>query len=537
LKKLSWARSAVSRPARLWVFTVLVFCFTGGPLRSGEALPAPGEQPPAHENAAGESFPDTTVYVVRNITFSRTGITRISALLYHGHLKTGERITGLRNFERYIQRRRQFLINQRPLETAEIVWSTGEREEDGAVPVDLLVITRDSFNYFIFPKPLVDSNSGLDITLKARNYNFLGTLNPLRIDLGYALDYTRREKSTFSDGTFTFLLDSDTPIRLLNLDFNIDFDHEFKFTPNNPFYYQNITGLSVALPVSFTTATIGLRQITTLNEDNERVYTYDGWRLYGGQFEPAYTTTEVFTSWSIPTPLEVGDFGSLTYSPRLSGRVSYRPGSSGWDPGELRRGIIASFGHQIGFGQIDWRENFRQGLQASISNSISYNINKSDFSAQAGVTAAGHLSITRFFGASGRVRYNRILAGAVDHYAGEVIRGIIDKNIQTGSIFSLNADFPFQALLFRPSRWFKKSALRFFDFELHLAPIFDAVLYQDPADDGFTGEAAAGIEIIVFPFFIRRLYIRASFAASLRDIAASGRIGEYEYFIGLEHHY
>jgi hypothetical protein len=490
--------------------------------------------------ASGEPPQDSGVYVIRSIDFSRVGRSLPSALLYHGELKTGERLTGRRNLERYIQRKTQLLINQRTLEYAAIAYALGSPEEDGAIPVQLLVCTRDSFNFFIFPKPLISSNSGLDITLKARDYNFLGTMNPLRFDLGYALDYADRsaQKRRFTDGTFTVLLDSDIPVRLFDLDFNIDFDNEFKFTSNEPFYYKNWTGLSLELPVAFTTATLGFRQITTVNENNARVFEDSGYDpALHDEFERVFTYSELFVSWSFPTGVVVGEFGDLRYSPRLAGGINYRPGSPGWDPGDLRRGLTGSFSHSVGFERIDWIGNYRRGLSAHTGNDVAYNFRKAEWGMSWNAIVRGHLPLTSFSGISGRFKFDQIILGDTNTSAGEVLRGIIDRSVSADIMFSINLDFPLQALLFLPSRWFDKPALHFFDFELHISPILDAALRKPRTENRFIPEAAAGIEIIVFPFFIRQVFIRGSFALNLRDLIDTGRPGEYEYFVGLDHHY
>jgi hypothetical protein len=365
-------------------------------------------------------------------------------------------------------------------------------------------------------------------------------MSPLRFDLGYALDYAELPASRhhFSDGTFTVLLESDLPIRLFNLDFTVDFDNEFKFTPNEPFYYKNWTGLSLELPVASATATLGFRQVTTVNEDNAKAFENSGYDpALHDEFERAYTYSELFVSWSLPTGIEVGQFGSLRYSPRLAAGINYRPGSPGWDPGDLRRGPSGFFTHNVGFERVDWIGNYRRGLSASIGNNLNYNFQKGKLTTSWNVTATGHLPLASFSGVSGRFKFNQIISGDTDSSAGSSLRGIIDKSVSADIMASVNLDFPFQALLFLPSRWFNNTAFHFFDFELHLSPVLDAALRKPRTENRLIPEAAAGIEVIVFPFFIRQLYVRGSFAVNLLDMIRRGRLGEYEYFIGLDHHF
>jgi hypothetical protein len=531
------------------VFLLLLPLFPAIALEPPEAGDAPPEGISPGQTTAPVTAEDHTIYIIRKIDFSRTGHTRPSALLYYGELKVGDRIRGAAGLERYIHRKTQSLMNQRALEYAVIAYALGDPEEEGGpVPVDLLVVSRDSFNLFAFPKPLVDSNSGLDVTLKARDYNFLGSLTPLNIDLGYALEneetngtITRHwDERGFTEGTFTFLVDTDIPVRLFNLNFVINFGNEFKFTNDDeePFYYRNVTGLSVELPVSFTTATVGFLQTTTLHENNSKVYEDTGYDpALHDEFDSVYTASELFVSWDIPMGLEVGGFGKLAYTPRLSGSIKYRPGSVDWDPGDLRRGFTAGFSHSIGFSQIDWKENFRSGLSASIGNSISYNFSRTRWSSGWSAGSTGHLPITSFMGMSGRFMFNHILYGDTNSSAGDVLRGVIDKSIEADIMASLNLDFPFRVLMFLPSEWFHSRKLRFFDFEMHLSPIIDAALRVPRGESGLTPEISGGIELIVFPFFMRRVYLRGSFAINIKDLLRDGKIGDYEYFIGLYHHF
>jgi hypothetical protein len=483
---------------------------------------------------------DDTIYVIRLIDYSVNGRTLPSALRYHGELKLGEYIQGSRNLARYVRRKAQLLMNQRALEFATIAYSFGDPEEDGAVPVFLLVVSRDSHNFIIFPKPLISSNTGLDITLKARDYNFLGTLNPLRIDLGYALDNSTSNKwydRNVTEGTFTLFLDTDIPVRLFDLDFVIDFDNEFKFSKENIFY-KNTAGLSVEVPVSFTTATFGFAQTTTVNEDNADVYEFTGFdpALYD-RFERTFTASELYASWKIPTGIVVGEFGDLSYTPRLSGEIKYRPGSVNWDPGYLRRGFVNTLTNTIGFDRIDWIENYRRGLAAYLEYGVSYNYSKEKWGTGLAMEATGHLPITSFFGISGQFRFNHVILGDTNSVAGEVLRGVSDKNIHADTMASLNIDFPFRVLTFLPSQRFNNSKFHFFDFEMHVSPIVDLALRWDEYNSGAIPEAAAGVEVILFPFYMRRVFIRMSVAFNLKDIIQTGKVDDWEYFIGLDHHF
>ncbi|MDR0709485.1 MAG: hypothetical protein LBF77_05415 [Spirochaetaceae bacterium] len=482
--------------------------------------------------------PDTTEFFIRNISFDITGFSRKFALLYHTEITQGERITGRENLEKYRLDKIQLLMNQRALEFADIRCFEGAALEDGSVPVDLLIITKDTWNIIALPKPQYDDNTGFELTLKARDYNFLGTLSPLRVDLGYTLDADKMEDP--SKGAFNFAIDADIPFRVFNLNWNINFDHAFSYTYEEPLYYKNTTGLSMELPVSFTTFTFGFDQSTIVNEDNEDAYPddYDE-AIHGGRWLPVYFTSATYVSWKIPTPREIGRFGRLSYTPKISGQINYLPAGQGYID-DLRRGPTATLGHSLGFSRIDWIDNYRSGLEASIGNSNTYNFHKKDWDVSYDISAVYHHIFTGFFGISSRVQYREWL----DTYtktAGDVIRGVLDKKLYADYRLSLNLDFPLRVLRFVPSQWFNTSRLRLFNFDLHFSPFFDIALLRDPVNDTeFWSKPVmgAGFEIIVFPHFFRSFYLRVSFGYDVNATIEAGKPNNWdELFIGIGHYY
>jgi hypothetical protein len=480
-------------------------------------------------------------FVISSITFNVKGHTRVDALMYNGEFKEGERLTGRENLEKYIQNKKQLLTNQRVLkDTVKIEYTIGEPYEDGSFPVSLQVSVEDTWNIIALPKPEYSSNTGFDLTIKARDYNFLGTMNPLRIDLGYA--YDENDKSSFK-----FEIDSDTPFKAWGFNWNVNFDHFFHYRPDvsEPFYYRNVTGLSMELPVKRTTITFGFEESITVNDENSDTYKDLGWPDF--QTGP-FMATALRTSWKIPLGLEVFDYGELTYTPGVT--VSIPHGFSKWPLAEFRKGPSMAFSHSLSFERIDWVHNYRQGAGAALGNSYSYNFHKLDQGADAlsisfTVRGTGHFIITAFFAISTRLQYRHFFYHEPNYYgdAGDVLRGILDKAVRADYMLSLNLDFPFRVLEFLPSKWFNNSKLRLFDFELQLSPIIDIALRHDPSRDiAFTPQnilVTGGGELIVFPAFFRSLYLRVSFGVNLVEfVKEPSKIpggDNREIFIGIGH--
>jgi hypothetical protein len=500
------------------------------PLFGEEPLPE-AEASPNNIEADEDEPVISVIYYIRSINIDSTGRTRPFALLHKGEFRAGERISGDEGLQAYISQKTQLLYNQRVLDEVSIDFSIGEAEEPGLVPVDLLIHTKDTWNLIVLPWFEYDSNTGFEVSLKARDYNFLGAMNPLRADFGFKND-ENDEKSFFLN------IDSDIPFKLFGYTWNLNFDNEFAYTYDEPFYYKNITGLSMDLPFKRTTFTFGFEQGFVLHEKNEDKDVI----AEEGEFFPGtwFMYSELYTLWKIPTGIQVGSFGELTYTPRLSGKINYRPGGK---IGDARRGPQTGLSHTLGFGQINWVENFRSGLEASVGNSNVFNFAKSEWNRDISVEVLGHLPVASFFGISGRFRYKQWFDTPYDK-AGDVLRGIKNDVISADAMVSLNMDFPLRVIRFVPSQWFNNRKFRFFDFEPHLSPFVDmALIKYDGEDLSFSTKnisAAGGLELIVYPYFMRSIYVRVSLGVNLKELIKTKSIpdGEdREIYIGLGHHY
>jgi hypothetical protein len=523
------------------LFLWLVFMFPAAGFLSGQE----GNGAPLDATAVEEPEDAHTVYYIKDIIFDRsgkyirTGISRPYFLLRQGDFKIGERISGGDNLEKYRLDKIQLLMNHRVLDYAYVDLIFEEPDAEGSVPVILKVTTVDTATIIALPQPRFDDNDGFRIVLKARDYNFLGTMNPMRFDFGYEYDDRKSEHSFFS------LIDSDTPFRLFGYTWNFNFDHYFEYTPEAPFHYKNTSGLSMELPVKFTTITFGLEETIVSNEDNAAEYSEEfknpgeELRREGNErYKDFYMSTALSASWKIPTRLFVGKFGELTYTPKIEEKFNYTPGG---DIGYLRKGLRTTLGHSLEFGRVDWIDNFRNGLTASVGNSNTYNSFRDSWSHNLNASVTGHIRIAGFFGFSGKLQY-RDWFGDTYSEPGDSLRGIRDDDFSALRTLSLNMDFPFRLFMFMPATWFNAPSLRFMNLEFHLGPIVDAAFSIGP-DGGISTDnirVTAGLELIAFSHFWRNLYLRLSGGLNLRNLAAPDSVADrslWEIFLGMEHHF
>jgi len=472
-----------------------------------------------------------SVFIINSFAFNIDGYTRPSALINKGDLITGQEITGLSNLEKYVLDKTQILYNERVLDSVSIEYFIGQIREDGKYPVDLAINVKDTWNIIVLPRPMYSSNSGFEITIKARDYNFLGTMSPLRLDLGYRYDEEGRNH-------ILFLLDSNISFRFLNFNWNFKFVNDFNYRPDMelPFYYKNTTGLSVDLPVKFTTLTVGFDEDFIANEEN----TDENKPFYGNFQEGLYMSSILYVSWKIPTGIYAGQ-GEVVYTPGLSARFNHE--FPQWPLDETRKGAVLTFKHNLGFNRVDWIGNFQKGFDVSAYNSSDFNffksaIDKNPWTIYLALSGKGYFIITDFFGVSGRFMYRHWFLSEYGHTdAGDVLRGVLDRDKSADYMFSLNLDFPARVLRFSPSVWFNRPKLRIFNFDLHLSPVFDTAFYQPHVDKDASNPsflATGGIEIIVFPEFFRSLYLRVSMGWNLSDFTG---LRDSEIFIGTDLHY
>ena len=464
------------------------------------------------------TWDEDALFVITGFEFDITGRTREDVLITVGEFQKGEEIRGKTNFHMYIQTKIQLLLNQRVLrDTVEVTYTIGDQQLDGAYPVILKIAVEDSWNILAFPVPRYNSNTGLDLMLRIRDYNFLGSLNPLRIDIFYRYDQFRRS-------SFNLFLESITPFRAFGYNWNFRFDTTFGYRAQaeDPFHLETRTGLSMELPLRHTTLTVGFQESFNLNKENLSRH----WEPFGYIQRGFFMSSMLYALWEIPTGFILPRFGELTYIPSISATFNHR--FPAWPLQDIHRGPFLDFTHSLGIERISWHGNYREGTSFLIRNSYRYDFfslrnNENPVSANFEIIAARHFIIQSFFGISLQLQYRHWFYHypAFHDLAGDAIRGIADASLSANYMLSFNSNFPLRLPLFAPSRWFDNDRLWVFDIEFHLAPLVDMALFNDPrTETSFRLQNAiigGGLELMIFPAFMRNLYMRVSVAWNLRE--------------------
>jgi hypothetical protein len=476
-------------------------------------------------------YSDESIFIINSFNYNVKGITLPYVLNTKTELKKGEEITGKTNFNKFIKDKRQLLVNERVLkDDARIEYTIGEITEDGKYPVDLEIYVEDTFNIIALPYPKFSSNYGWEITIKARDYNFLGSMNPFRVDLGYKYNEDGR---TY----FKIMLDSGLPFQAFGLNWFFDFDNYFDYRPEfaEPFYFKNRTAISVDIPIKRTTLNLWFAESFFWNEENA-----DSDKPALGEVqEGLYMSSYPEISWKIPTGLEIGEYGELTYNPSVYAVINHELPS--WPLSYNRIGPLLYFSHSLYFERIDWMGNFRKGISVSINNSYSYDVyyaknNWDPWGYSYSIITKGHfIFVEDLLGLSARLSHRHWIKSN-NEYAGDVLRGVFDRDVNAEFILSLNLDLQVRALRIKPYEWFPNiKFMRIFGFDVHLNPVFDAAWYKQPSREAsFDYENflfGAGFEIIVYPHRFRSMFLRLSVGWNVTDITEKTPM---EIFLGME---
>ena len=449
-------------------------------------------------------------FVITSVQYEIDGRTRKWALREVVELQEGQEFGSRAELEEHLSRQYQNLINQRQLQSARVDYEIVEGESDPA-GVRVSVEAEDTWNIIVLPYFKYDSNDGLLLSLRGRDYNFFGTLQELSIDL----DYLRTVDET---NEWTIAADFSLPFNMLERRWRWTFEEEFVLE-NDDVDFSTSTGIGYDFEMWDNPWEVGVKQ---------------GYQLYTGakaneEGDDYFLTNTAYLNGDIGTPIPAGPMGYFHYIPETSVYVNYAFDET---LTRDRRGTFYTFDHALKAGGYDWLGNFRNGLEVSIGNANAYSFYRYDWESNVNGSAKGWLALDPF-GLSARTTGFYYFDGVPEDQddGAEDIRGVLDDEMVGDLGLFLNTDVALKVWTLEPI------------FEMQWALFFD-VAYVTNTEGSFDEDNdlryGAGIEIIGFPLFARSLYLRGSLGFDLKRIidGESWTSGEVrEIFIGLGHHY
>lgn len=521
-----------------------VFCLTAFFLHAQEA-DIQTEKRQVEANIRAEQ-PDGTRYKITEIVYKISGLTKQTPLSKAVPIEKDTLFFSKEELEEYIETLNIEFKNLRTLESHRI-----ETEflpaEDGLIPVKLTIYTKDTWNIIALPYPRFDSNSGFQLKLKVKDFNFFGFMQTLNVDVVYEND--ENEKSAFS-----FKTDFAIPFKAGPVDLTWDIKAGLAFKEKQKPEFEFSTGLDAAYTYKNITLHAGFIQginIYGLQQPKTPAdKTGEDSDSKKDQASSSYYFTDTFYLYMPVEIYKTQSAGVLTWTPYFSLGGNWKFGKI---TDEKLRGMKVKWSHTLAMGKINWHKNFRHGYSFEVDNAYEYNTLWDKVNISFSANSNGFYSFWDRIGLYGNFNFFYNLHGKTSNKAGEQLRGILNKRVSTDTAFTLNMDFPIKIGLFKFEEITGIQWTRFLGFELHVVPFLDIALTHDIKSGTYFnpkhGWYSGGMEIIVYPVKMRSIYGRISIGQDLtgiktfKDLFRLRRISERdglpatEIFIGIGLHY
>ena len=451
---------------------------------------------------------------------------------------------------RYLDEIRLKLNNLRVLETSTVESEYIEVNEKIAL-AKITISTKDTWNIIALPFPKFDSNTGFVAKIKGKDYNFLGSMQVLNVDISYILDNSGKSSGgigtsfsyPFKAGPLNaiYKLEALLNVEQKNASFDLNNTIEFCYPTNFiDIYFGYYQGFYLNRSRD---ENQGKKEINKTGEDEDKK-----------DEKPVYDKYFFYTKFFTYTPITLYNFeyaGKLVYTPYISfyGNWAFKRLNE-----REKRGISINFSHSLSLSRIDWKNNFREGFSASLENSYSYNFFLKDKpEIEVSTTLTGYYSFIDRVGLYAKFDAFYFFSKDLSQRAGKNLRGILNKRIKTDAGFTLNFDVPIKITSFDFEKISGVEWTRFFGFEWFISLFFDMALVHDMQTNRYfhpsDGWYAGGLEMILYPHKMRSIYFRISLGfdlSELKNVKGINKIGGVakrdneaisEIFIGIGLHY
>ncbi len=488
-----------------------------------------------------------------------TGITREYSL------KTKVPVDFKKNFNNedelveYIKDLKQQVENTRNFEKVDIDFSVTAPDESDVCGVFLRVSTFDSMHFIAAPYPKYSSGDSLNLTIKMKDTNFLGSMETMTGEAKFAIELN--DDDSPKDYLVGFGLSFETPFQLGSLDasWNNELDFSYTFGDSTPEWNID-SGLSLTKKFNKFSVVATANQIFARNFDydeedvNGKTVRYGDGTYFGEKL-----------GLSIPITIqEIDNWGKIYYTPFFSGVYYWDFDGIDKENTDLSSPVI-SFGQTLSTGRVNWIENFRNGLSASLTNSFAYNFQTYSFKPSVEGELLAYKAFKRFAVATD-IYVFAVMNGTMSF--GERLRGIRDKQYfsedtgdhmyekacESAGALVVNFDVPIRIcrIYWDQVPVIKKIKFaKYFNLEAQISPFIDfAIFHNEAADTAFNpkdGFLCGGIEGIIYPLRIRGIQVRASFGVDLSRKMPKlksffnqdwrDNVSSYELSIGLGLHY
>jgi hypothetical protein len=480
-------------------------------------------------------------YVIRSVDFQIQGRTKdfvLMALIDPYQRMLGSSLPDKASLDAFVADKTGLLLSRRVLASVTPSYEA-TAAPGGGYDVALHFATTDSWNIIGLPYAKYDSNDGLLLSLRGRDYDFMGSAQPLELNLNY-------QKSPIGVSSYGWQFDFTAPFRAHGAVWDLS------FVEDGQLWTDGTTSSITSAAITYNLPGLGFPASVTASqsysyEGNAPEFDPDSWYLG----ESASATAKIPLSGSLGPRLGV-DLGPLTYIPTIKVNYAWKPGATlgyygnGTAPTVLdstasqalqnfpeyygRGGVLSTVSDGLALGRVDWAGNMREGLSISLTSREAYNAQWddliSDLIIDAELFAQWNEKVgvaARLYGIgrlSGNFPENNINADYLT-MLGQYMRGIIDKRISGVQAVVLNGNLPVKLFDFPTHTFIKTHAL---DFELQAQPFLDLGLVRPDFSSSFSSDwlwYSGGLELLVYPLGLRSFTIRASAGWDLKNVLAT----------------
>ena len=503
---------------RIWSRGLVILCIVTILLFEGVAAFAQGD---TERGAAENQARSDLEYVIRSVSFRITGHTLERILRQKADIRPGTTFHSLEEFEAYLEYHKQALLNERVLEDVQADYSI-EKADNGQFIIDIVITTRDSWNLIVLPYFKYDSNDGLVLSARGRDYNFLGTMQVLVLNVDYAIDQQQRH-------SYGGLASFSVPLKVFGRDASVSVYEDLSVhADGRPITSISNLGFSVSLPTPPTyPITLSINQGLQFNPDEVST-----------DVDPYFLASSVTASSSMVTGLSLGQYGQLIYVPALTASINWRPGAAVRDD---RKGLKLTMANGLHFGRVDWVNNMRRGMDATLTSTGTYNFMTNIPTLDLDASYSYHSTREGKMGFEGRFVGFYSFTNTTRTDIGSNMRGIVDERLQGEAAAFLNLQAPVKLFDFPTHVIIGKN---WFDFELQTTPFVDLGYVRKNPGGSFLGDSwyTAGLEFAMYPVRMRTFIVRASAAFDLNAVISNKSLtkpslrdggSSYEIFLGL----
>jgi hypothetical protein len=417
------------------------------------------------------------VFQIQDILVDSKGLTGRMPVLIKTEMSTGTNFDSIEALESYIAEKKQLLDNTRLFNEVSINYVLLD-QSDGIIPVLITVNIKETWNLIVLPYGKYDNNTGLTLSLRLRDYNFLGTMETLSLNINYILYDNNEDKSEYSA--------------------ELSYKYNFRIGPQT---------LSLTLDQAF------------------YYFTFSG--DSSGE-EPYYLSTGLKLATFFPTPVLVLDRDRLNYKVSVFADTNYNMDGFDFQEDDDLKKMNLGIAHGLSVSRINWTENYRNGYLFDIEQKYYHNFITDQLDINTSLEIAYHMGQ---YPLQFSTRMTGTLRGFSTADLGGNLRGIMDANVEgMGGVFWNNN---LLLTIFRLPPVMEMQAGLILDLGYAFG-LTGGSEFQSPLYTGM------GFEIIAYPYFSKSLFLRASIAFNLEEVwnerSLSGE-GNYEIFIGLGHYF